>query len=208
MIETIWPSMYSKPAKAATLADRHTNEIFFIMRKVVPQEIGIEHVVGITGFFLDLTQPKNIYLRWTGIIPSERRKGVTKDAMDILIKKLRIEYPAYEYLIELVPDNEYGKTVALPFFSAYGFKPHTEEVPKGEDDSWNCIPYAFRLCGSELVVKDIHYGIKAGDIVESPGWYLTELIVVDVNWALKAAAIKLGKHGSTVVWPVENLRKI
>lgn len=53
----------------------------------------------------------------------------------------------------------------------------------------------------------IDYTIKKGDIVRSSGWTLTSLIVVDVNWALKAAAVQLGHNGGIIVWPVEGLRK-
>jgi hypothetical protein len=49
--------------------------------------------------------------------------------------------------------------------------------------------------------------IKAGDLVKSDGWSLTTLTVVDVNWALRAVAVKLGAHGATVIWPISSVTK-
>jgi hypothetical protein len=54
---------------------------------------------------------------------------------------------------------------------------------------------------------EIDYSLKAGDIVTSPRWSLTPLLVVDVNWALRAVALQLGPAGGIVVWPVRGLVK-
>lgn len=51
------------------------------------------------------------------------------------------------------------------------------------------------------------FSLKAGDIVEKDNWTLTKLIVVDVNWALRAAALRLGEEGNIVVWPVAGMRR-
>ncbi len=53
------------------------------------------------------------------------------------------------------------------------------------------------------------YSLKSGDEVTHPTWELTKLYVVDINWALGAAAIHLGdEDGNVVVWPVAGLRKV
>lgn len=63
----------------------------------------------------------------------------------------------------------------------------------------------------ERIVSRILYGkpdysIKKGDLVKSKyGSY--NVVVVDINWALRAAAVEL-KPGSIVVWPVGNLTKV
>lgn len=54
----------------------------------------------------------------------------------------------------------------------------------------------------------IDYSIKRGDVVENDGWTLTTLIVEDVNWALRAVALRLGADGGLVVWPANGLRKV
>jgi hypothetical protein len=56
--------------------------------------------------------------------------------------------------------------------------------------------------------QNIDFTIKAGDVVESPHFTLSRLIVVDVNWALRAVALRLGQDGGIVVWPAEGLSKI
>ncbi len=58
-----------------------------------------------------------------------------------------------------------------------------------------------------LTDEQIDYSIKKNDIVTSKSWSLTELIVVDVNWALGAVAVQLGYGGGIVVWPALSLKK-
>lgn len=50
------------------------------------------------------------------------------------------------------------------------------------------------------------FSIKKGDVVRSKYWS-TDVTVVDVNWALRAAAVELAP-GSIVVWPVGNLTRV
>lgn len=56
--------------------------------------------------------------------------------------------------------------------------------------------------------EDIDYSIQRGDIVVSANWTLSDLIIIDVNWALLAAAVKLGKDGDIIVWPIAGLRRV
>lgn len=58
---------------------------------------------------------------------------------------------------------------------------------------------------SRVVYGKPDYSIKKGDWVASKGWS-KPVMVVDVNWALRAAAVELAE-GTVVVWPVGNLRK-
>lgn len=51
------------------------------------------------------------------------------------------------------------------------------------------------------------FNLKEGDVVERDDWTLTKLTVVDVNWALRAAALRLGASDNIVVWPVAGLRR-
>ncbi len=50
------------------------------------------------------------------------------------------------------------------------------------------------------------YTIKKGDIVTTKNWTGTALIL-DVNWALRAAAVELAPGKGIVVWPVGGMRK-
>jgi hypothetical protein len=53
----------------------------------------------------------------------------------------------------------------------------------------------------------IDFSIEAGDLVKSAKWKLTPLIVVDLNWALGAVALKLGERGDIVIWPIASITK-
>ena len=50
------------------------------------------------------------------------------------------------------------------------------------------------------------YSLKKGDRVVSRCWS-GSVVVVDVNWALRAVAVELAP-GSIVVWPVGNLKRM
>lgn len=56
--------------------------------------------------------------------------------------------------------------------------------------------------------EDIDFSLKSGDIVTNGKWELTDLIVEDVNWALRAIALRLGNDGGIVIWPVNGLRRV
>jgi hypothetical protein len=59
---------------------------------------------------------------------------------------------------------------------------------------------------SRILYGKPDYSINKGDIATSKYWS-TPVRVVDVNWALRAAAVELAP-GSIVVWPVGGLKKI
>ena len=58
------------------------------------------------------------------------------------------------------------------------------------------------------VTRPIDYSIKQGDIVTSQYYSLATLEIVDVNWALRSVAVRLGPQGAIVVWPVWGLKKV
>jgi hypothetical protein len=53
--------------------------------------------------------------------------------------------------------------------------------------------------------KHIDWTLKNGDLVVDDYWP-TPVAIVDINWALQAAAIQLGP-GAIVVWPLWSLRR-
>lgn len=57
--------------------------------------------------------------------------------------------------------------------------------------------------------RPIDYSIKKGDIVYSKTWGggKEPVEVVNINWALKAIAVKLSPNGGIVVWPIEGMTK-
>ena len=66
----------------------------------------------------------------------------------------------------------------------------------------NIIERAF----NRLMYGKPDYSIKKGDVVTSKYWS-KPVTVVDVNWALRAAAVELAPGKAIVVWPVANLKK-
>jgi hypothetical protein len=82
---------------------------------------------------------------------------------------------------------------------------------------WNSLVVWARKMAEQAVAEQdggppygpIDYTLKAGDIVYNQSWGdgQMSLEIVDVNWALKAAAVRLAPRGGIVVWPVGNLSR-
>lgn len=66
----------------------------------------------------------------------------------------------------------------------------------------NLIERAF----NRLMYGKPDYSIKDGDMVTVKNWN-RPVLVVDVNWALRAAAVELAP-GSIVVWPIGSMKKV
>lgn len=115
---SIWPEPYATEAREASAADWRSGMIHLIAYEV--------HVVGITGYFFIPGDDKNVYLRWHGVVPEMRGKGIGRVAIRLLALMLSEYFPTRS-LVELAPDNEYGKTVE-PFFAACGFVKQAERV--------------------------------------------------------------------------------
>ncbi len=60
---------------------------------------------------------------------------------------------------------------------------------------------------SRLLYGRPDYSLNKGDIVTSKYWTFGPVTVVDVNWALRAAAVELAPGKAIVVWPVAHLKK-
>ena len=66
----------------------------------------------------------------------------------------------------------------------------------------------FKFLRKKISNANIDFTLQKGDVVTNKHWTLTPLIIVDLNWALRAAALKLGDRGDIVVWPIEGLKKV
>ena len=57
----------------------------------------------------------------------------------------------------------------------------------------------------------VDWHIKRGDWVKTSSWRHYSLEVIDVNWALRAIAVRLrnseGKDGAIVVWPIHGMKR-
>lgn len=71
---------------------------------------------------------------------------------------------------------------------------------------WTAAEWAL-AANPHLDRRNTDYKINPGDIVTSPTWDMTELKVIDVNWAMRSAAVQLGPKGGIVVWSVAGLAR-
>lgn len=121
----IWPEPYAAEAAEACEEDAGDWNLFFIRQD--------GEVVGITGVFEQddgvVADIDTLLLRWTGVIPSKRKQGITRQALDLLIGEARLLRPKAHKLIELAPDNEYGREQVMPAFEKLGFVKHGPVIP-------------------------------------------------------------------------------
>lgn len=135
LCERIWPEPYAAEAANATISDGIVDpqsQIFLIYDN-------FRRLLGITGYFE--IEGDVAYLRWTGVLPEFRRRGIFLEAIRLLVRQLRGANPNVKKLVELVPDNEYGKSI-MNAFVVSGFVYDQEfPVPHGEATDWNVLPY-------------------------------------------------------------------
>ena len=58
------------------------------------------------------------------------------------------------------------------------------------------------------VIVPIDYSLKRGDLVMARNWPYGPVEIIDINWALLAACVRLYPGGGLVVWPVWSLKKV
>lgn len=134
-LQDIWPEPYRGEAARISRVHSATGEIFYVALDGV--------VVGITGvFFEENIAPEDVYLRWTGVVPTARQEGLGRSVIRLVAQLCQERYPTRKRLIELVPDNAYGHAIPKPFFEKIGFLPCDIGIPSGEDKSWPVIAYA------------------------------------------------------------------
>lgn len=132
-LRTIWPAHFTDIAEeAAQDAIAHMpfgdiGGLYLVMKG--------DRVIGITGFFYceSETEP---YLRWHGIIPSERGNGYSREAMRLVLARLKAKLPDARGLTELVPQNEDGPAIAA-HFERLGF----EKSGPTETYDWSTHPW-------------------------------------------------------------------
>ena len=72
----------------------------------------------------------------------------------------------------------------------------------------DAIVAAIEALKGQKTPEDIDFSIKRGDVVTNGRWTISKLIVEDVNWALRAVALRLGNRGGLVVWPANGLLRL
>lgn len=136
LLRSIWP------AEFAVIAEEAAVEAVDLMAQgdagglyVIELE---GRVIGITGFFY-VASIEEPFLRWHGIVPAERGNGYSREAMKLLVARIKARIPAAAGLTELVPqtDSDYGLEIGK-HFAALGFVPH------GELERYGWSPYAWQ----------------------------------------------------------------
>lgn len=56
--------------------------------------------------------------------------------------------------------------------------------------------------------SDIDFSIKPGDMVQKDSWEHGPIEVIDVNWALRAVAVRLSPGAGIVVWSPRGMKKV
>lgn len=139
-LKTIWPEPYASEAFACLDEDFEDGQIFYIKLN--------NKVIGMTGYWQDPEFPKHIiHLRWTGIIKKYRGKGYTKEALIQLAQIIKGAYVSFgdvsimPGLVELIPNNEYGRIIVKPFFKKLEFVEIELQAPKLENEKWPTVSY-------------------------------------------------------------------
>lgn len=114
-LHSIWSPEKSALAAQYAREDAHLLEVF----KIVVEG----KTVGTTGWFTDHPEDAShvCRLRWTGVIESYRRRGITTQALMQLIPVIKsCSGGRYTILIESIPVNEKYDSL-FRFFSSLGF---------------------------------------------------------------------------------------
>lgn len=87
-------------------------------------------VVGVTGFYAVREEPSILRLRWHGLIPEARGRGLSGSAMRAAAELGRSRFPQAELLVESMPSGAKGALIAS-HFEALGFSPRGRPQPGG-----------------------------------------------------------------------------
>lgn len=143
-LKTIWPEPYASEAFQCLDEDYEDGQIFYIKLN--------NKVIGMTGYWQDHSFSSDlVHLRWTGIIKKYRGKGYARDALIQLARLIKGAHLAFgdlsfmPCLVELIPDNEYGRTIVAPFFKKLGFEEIDLKIPGSEDEKWPVKSFAMDI---------------------------------------------------------------
>lgn len=111
-LRAIWPAHFTDIAEEAA-QDAIAHMPFADVGGLYLVKLG-DQVIGITGFFYCESEFEP-FLRWHGIIPAERGKGYSREAMRQVAARIKAKLPEARGLTELVPQNEDGPAIAAHF---------------------------------------------------------------------------------------------
>lgn len=106
--------------------------------------------VGVTGYYMDKTDPDAAWLGWFVIKPEYRHLHYGKESIDCLIKYLKEKHPELKYLRTYTDDRNNG---AISFYLNYGFIKEQATIDiDGEDCRTVILDYSLK--GDPIVEWD------------------------------------------------------
>lgn len=115
-----------------------TGEIFLIKNN--------NEVIGVTGWFTDDKMLDTIRMRWHGIIKSERQKGFSTSAMNLLIEHIkRTVSKNYKYLSESYTKNTKHAGQIRTAFEKAGFNEEFEDSSYGTNGAGETISIRMKI---------------------------------------------------------------
>lgn len=122
-LKEIWPNASSAIAQEATQEAIKNQDIglYIIMKDYEP--------IGMTGFFINGDDNKELGLRWHGIIPMERGNGYSKEAMKLVFEQALIYMPQTQFIVEYVPLTDYNPPIVKHFTKLGFIKVEQVETP-------------------------------------------------------------------------------
>lgn len=110
-LKEIWPGVSSNLAQQAVdeAVENQDLGLYLIMKDYTP--------IGMSGFFINSDDIKELGLRWHGIIASERGNGYSKIAMKLVFEQAISVYPQTKFITEYIPITDYNASIIKHFIS-------------------------------------------------------------------------------------------
>lgn len=159
----IWPEFSSNLAQEviAKSIEKKEDGLYVILYNDTP--------VGMTGFF-DLEYPEGKYwgLRWHGVLPEYRGKGISEHALYITAMELKKHHPECIGIVEYIPHTDYSNYI-FKYFERFGFQAWAEP----ETVDW--APHKIQAYGINLD-ELIDFGVKRKVIPSSLSYSIVSFL--------------------------------
>jgi GNAT superfamily N-acetyltransferase len=125
----------------AILAEEAIDETFQDLANNPGEDIGgifliykedTNDLMGITGYFPNLEDPKQIYLRWHGLFKEYQGSGYSQNIIQFIVEHVKNKYPNAEEFIEYMPNIE-SYTPIKEYFEKMGF----EKIGQPDKVEWS-----------------------------------------------------------------------
>lgn len=136
----------------AVIAEEAIDETFIDLANNPNEDIGgiflvykedTNDLMGITGYFPNLQNDKQVYLRWHGLFKEYQGSGYSQNIIQFMIEHVKTKYPHAEEFIEYMPVIESYNPIK-EYFEKMGF----EKVGQPDSVEWSDYQwqsYVFKL---------------------------------------------------------------